>query len=166
MYALIVCFCFLKGSVTGKIFGSPNFDDGERVDTSPIASGSVDNGSIVTTGSGSRYFLSADKNMQSATNKAAAAKDTNSAKPSATIALTKARQAASRKAAKPAKKAPSGVPKIVKWRKNRDGSITGFISGSPNFGEGEKVTTSSIAAGSVESGEVVQTGSGSKYFLV
>jgi len=61
--------------------------------------------------------------------------------------------------------APRGVPTISRWRKNRDGSITGFISGSPNFSEGERITTSPIASGTPSSGEVVKTGSGSRYFL-
>jgi hypothetical protein len=55
---------------------------------------------------------------------------------------------------------------MVNWRKNGDGSISGFISGSPNFPEGERITTSPIASGTVKAGEVVKTGSGSKYFLV
>ena len=70
------------------------------------------------------------------------------------------------KRAPPPKKAPKGVPSIARWKKNRDGSITGFISGSPNFTEGERITTSPIVKGSLNAGEVVQTGSGSKYFLV
>lgn len=65
-----------------------------------------------------------------------------------------------------AKKAPAGVPSIVKWKKNRDGSVTGFISGSPAFDEGEKITTSPITKGDISSGQTVQTGSGSRYFLV
>jgi len=67
---------------------------------------------------------------------------------------------------KAASKAPRGVPSLVNWRQNRDGSITGFISGSPNFDEGERITTSEIASGTIGDGELVQTGSGSKYFLV
>jgi len=61
---------------------------------------------------------------------------------------------------------PPGVPKMAKWRKNRDGSVTGFISGSRNFDEGEKITTSPIVKGDIANGSLVQTGSGSKYFLV
>ncbi|GKY91279.1 hypothetical protein MPSEU_000100400 [Mayamaea pseudoterrestris] len=62
-------------------------------------------------------------------------------------------------------KAPFGMPTLSKWRKNFDGSITGVISGSSNFGDGEKVTTSAIANGTIAAGEVVRTASGSKYFL-
>ena len=60
-------------------------------------------------------------------------------------------------------KAPRGVPVISKWRENRDGSISGFISGSPAFDDGDAVTTSPIVKGSVGAGSVVQTGSGSRW---
>jgi hypothetical protein len=63
------------------------------------------------------------------------------------------------------KSAPKGVPTIRRWRKNQNGTITGRIYGSPNFTDGEQVTTSPIAQGSLEKGEVVRTGSGSRYFL-
>lgn len=63
------------------------------------------------------------------------------------------------------KRAPSGVPTLSKWRKNFDGSISGNITGSRNFGQGERITTSTISSGTIASGEVVQTKSGSKYFL-
>ncbi len=61
--------------------------------------------------------------------------------------------------------APSGVPTISGWRLTGDGSISGRISGSPNFRDGEQVTTSQIVQGRIESGSVVKTGSGSRYFL-
>ena len=61
--------------------------------------------------------------------------------------------------------APKGVPTIAGWKLNRDGSISGRISGSPNFRDGEQVTTNPIAQGRVESGSTVKTGSGSRYFL-
>jgi hypothetical protein len=64
------------------------------------------------------------------------------------------------------KTAPSGVPSLSRWKENADGSVTGTITGSKSFRDGEKVTTSAIAKGSVAAGEVVVTGSGSKYFLV
>jgi hypothetical protein len=63
------------------------------------------------------------------------------------------------------KKAPPGVPAITRWRQNDDGSVTGLISGSLNFRSGERVTTSPISSGKVQAGEVVRTGSGSRYFL-
>lgn len=79
-----------------------------------------------------------------------------------------AKKAATAKKVAPAPPAapPAGVPKIVNWKKGFDGSITGFISGSPKFKEGEKVTTSPITKGTIASGQVVTTGSGSRYFLV
>ncbi len=79
-----------------------------------------------------------------------------------------AKKAAPAKKVAPAPPAapPAGVPKIVNWKKGFDGSITGFISGSPKFKEGEKVTTSPITKGTIASGQVVTTGSGSRYFLV
>jgi membrane-bound lytic murein transglycosylase len=61
--------------------------------------------------------------------------------------------------------APNGVPTISGWKLNGDGSISGRISGSPNFKSGELITTSQIQKGRIESGEVVQTGSGSRYYL-
>ena len=61
-----------------------------------------------------------------------------------------------------AKPAPRGVPTISKWRENRDGSISGFISGSAAFVDGDAITTSAIAKGEVVGGNVVQTGSGSR----
>jgi len=62
--------------------------------------------------------------------------------------------------------APAGVPVISGWKKNGNGSISGTITGSSNFKEGERVTTSKLAAGQVPaSGKVVSTASGSKYFL-
>ena len=59
-------------------------------------------------------------------------------------------------------KAPRGVPVISKWRENRDGSVSGFISGSPSFEDGDAVTTSPIVGGGLVSGSVVRTGSGSR----
>lgn len=169
----------------------------------------------MTTGSGSRYYLSADTKIV-AQAKQTALRDLAAAKPRSTINLTRQRQERDRKAAeevlskarpqstislfglfggdggsstassatpppRPAAKktppkrkkkvmqrkktAPRGVPTISRWRKNRDGSITGFITGSPNFSEGERITTSAISGGTPSSGEVVRTGSGSRYFL-
>jgi len=46
------------GGISGRIFGSRNFSEGEKVETSPISKGEIQNGMVVTTESGSRYFLS------------------------------------------------------------------------------------------------------------
>jgi hypothetical protein len=63
------------------------------------------------------------------------------------------------------KTAPMGVPKLTRWRQNSDGTITGLVSGSRGFEEGQRITTSPIASGTIAAGEVVKTGSGSRYFL-
>jgi hypothetical protein len=202
------------GGVSGRIYNSRSFSDGDFIETSPIMKGSIQDGSVVATSSGSRYFLSS----QPAVNKAtvlSAIQDIAGAQPGATITLTRERKAREAKAAveaiekakprstfslfglgfggddtndlpsptpSPAKKAtptkstttpasvsaataPRGVPTLSKWKKNFDGSITGFISGSSSFTDGEKVTTSPIKNGKVGKSEVVTTGSGSKYFL-
>jgi len=65
---------------------------------------------------------------------------------------------------KAAAKAPKGVPTIRRWRQNKDGSIVGSITGSPNYKDGEVVTTSPITGDAV-GGTVVQTASRSRYFL-
>ena len=46
------------GGILGLIYGSPNADDGDYIETSPIVKGVIDNCSVVSTQSGSRYFLS------------------------------------------------------------------------------------------------------------
>merc|ERR1712238_295249 len=61
-------------------------------------------------------------------------------------------------------KAPRGVPTISSWKQMRDGAIEGVISGSPNFNDGETLTTSPITSDAV-GGCVVQTSSGSRYYL-
>lgn len=199
------------GGITGKIYGSPNFDDGDRVETTKIESGTIANGQVVKTGSGSRYFLSDTPPKINQVDRDAA-KSLLGAIPGATITLTKQQREKNAKAAetqlkaasssqtfslfglggqsessappvapkaKPSpqkkaasasstasvKKAPRGVPTLNRWKKNRDGSITGLITGSSSFADGERVTTSPIASGTTASGEVVQTGSGSRYFL-
>ncbi len=57
--------------------------------------------------------------------------------------------------------APRGVPVISKWKQARDGSITGVISGSSAFSDGDPVTTSPIK-GKAVGGTVVSTKSGSR----
>ncbi len=193
------------GGISGRIYGSSNFVEGERIETSVIVTGTIDNGYVVKTDSGSRYFLSKEKpTTKSATpDNAGTIQTLLSALPGATITLTKSAQeklsaqkeaAAKKKAenavAKPrptfslfgslvpatdvsstgatkvtSKVAPRGVPTIQRWRKNRDGSVTGIVYGSSSFSDGEQVTTSPIAIGTIAAGELVRTGSGSKYFL-
>lgn len=57
--------------------------------------------------------------------------------------------------------APRGVPTISGWSQNRNGSITGRISGGSGFKDGERVTTSPIG-GKAIGGAIVQTSSGSR----
>jgi len=202
------------GGVSGLIYGSPSFNDGEVVETSSIVKGKIENGSVVSTKSKSRYFLSAETTVKKS-NIMAAFKDLAGAAPGATITLTKERKEKEAKASikaiekaqpgatfslfglgfgsadeglsspQPSPKAvanknvgkkkkkkiplnvvaPEGVPTVSKWNQNRDGTITGIISGSINFDEGERVTTSAISKGKIAQNEVVTTGSGSRYFL-
>jgi hypothetical protein len=58
--------------------------------------------------------------------------------------------------------ARNGVPTLSKWRQNGDGSISGTISGSPAFREGEFITTSPVSGNAV-GGTYVNTTSGSRY---
>ena len=81
------------------------------------------------------------------------------------VAPAPAPQVTKKKPAAAKKQAPRGVPTINGWKLNGDGTISGTITGSPNFRDGERVTTSQIANGRIESGSVVKTGSGSQYFL-
>jgi hypothetical protein len=65
----------------------------------------------------------------------------------------------------PSRRAPTGVPTVTRWRQNADQTITGLVQGSRNFDDGSRITTSPITSGTIASGEVVRTGSGSRYFL-
>ena len=41
----------LTGGISGLLFGSPNAEDGDYIETSPILTGSIENGFVVTTSS-------------------------------------------------------------------------------------------------------------------
>eukprot|EP00536_Pseudo-nitzschia_multiseries_P003258 jgi/Psemu1/322938/estExt_fgenesh1_pg.C_480041 len=57
----IKCWEFRKGAgIVGLIYGSPDADDGDYIETSPIVDGEIENYSVVYTQSGSCYFLSGD----------------------------------------------------------------------------------------------------------
>eukprot|EP00523_Entomoneis_sp_CCMP467_P000326 CAMPEP_0168746372 /NCGR_PEP_ID=MMETSP0724-20121128/15114_1 /TAXON_ID=265536 /ORGANISM="Amphiprora sp., Strain CCMP467" /LENGTH=952 /DNA_ID=CAMNT_0008794143 /DNA_START=161 /DNA_END=3019 /DNA_ORIENTATION=- len=88
------------------------------------------------------------------------------AEPAARKSIPIVKKAAKKAVKKAAKKVavPAGVPVLSRWKQNADGSITGFISKSPNFRDNTKITTSPIR-GKPGSAAVVQTGSGSKYYL-
>mmetsp|Transcript_25185 Transcript_25185/g.30431 ORF Transcript_25185/g.30431 Transcript_25185/m.30431 type:complete len:981 (+) Transcript_25185:49-2991(+) len=62
-------------------------------------------------------------------------------------------------------RAPRGVASLCKWKRNRDGSITGYVSNSKHFSNGELITTSPLLNKNVKGGNIVRTASGSKYFL-
>ena len=59
---------------------------------------------------------------------------------------------------------PTGVPVLSMWRKNSDGSISGLISGSPAYADGDAISTSPLK-GEAISGSVVTTQSGSRYVM-
>jgi hypothetical protein len=69
------------------------------------------------------------------------------------------------KASPVVKKAPLGIPTLRRWRKNSDSTISGLVFGSRAFDNNARITTSPITKGAIASGEVVRTGSGSRYFL-
>lgn len=62
-------------------------------------------------------------------------------------------------------RAPEGVPSIRNWKVREDGGISGLIYGSMNAQDGDYIETSTIAKGEIDNGHVVQTSSGSRYFL-
>jgi hypothetical protein len=69
------------------------------------------------------------------------------------------------KKAAPIKAAPKDtIPVLSRWTQNDDGSITGFVSNSPNFRDNTKITTSPVRKG-VKEAQLVKTGSGSQYRL-
>lgn len=57
---------------------------------------------------------------------------------------------------------PKGVPILTKWRQNSDGSITGTISQSSSFRDGESITTSPLKTKEPLSNSLVVTLSGSR----
>ena len=48
------------GGIIGLIYDSPDANDGDCIETSPIVDGEIEDDSVVSTRSGSRYFLSGD----------------------------------------------------------------------------------------------------------
>lgn len=166
------------------VTGSSAFKDGESITTS-IIKGQISENSVVQTVSGSKYFLMPkESSLLSKLSPAAKAPSPMSEKSQtvlkeanrgATISLgflkfgsddnkedtSAAATSRSKTMPKILKKAPIGVPKISKWRQNRDGSVSGIIYGSMAFKDGEPVTTSPITSNAVD-GALVQTTSGSK----
>jgi hypothetical protein len=69
------------------------------------------------------------------------------------------------KSAAAATPATKPIPRLARWQQNVDGSITGFISGTSQYRRDEQITTSPVKLGRIASGNVVRTGSGSRYYL-
>lgn len=111
----------------------------------------------------------ADKMRRQAEEKRAAEVRLQRAKPGATISLGffgmggQQDDKGDDKSVQPASLAPKGVPTMTKWKQNRDGSVTGLISGSSAFTNGESITTSPITTKEPSAGSVVTTDSGSRY---
>ena len=62
------------------------------------------------------------------------------------------------------KKVPVDIPSVVRFKQNKDGSITGIVKNSKNFRNGTEITTSPVKRGA-KIGDIVTTSSGSKYKL-
>lgn len=190
-----------QGGISGQIYGSLNANDGDYIETSPIAEGITENGYVVQTVSGSRYFLSPDKEVKTNYVFDAFNKYITMPRPGGTITIPKekVKEKKTDEQVEKAldilaegsprstfslldlglgfgkadlgsffgggKKAPKGVPKLSRWKTNKDGTITGIITGSPYIDDGEYITTSPIAGGEKKRGKTVTTQSGSKYFL-
>ena len=195
------------GSIIGLIYGSPYADDGDYVETSPIVQGEIDNFSVVSTLSGSRYFLSGDppedsldtlSNFQNEPmpnrRTITLPKISLPKSPRRTFSLfdlfgdkdeptTTSSSSNNNSNSRPTnynmredppwplpppsldKVPPEGTPSLTGCVFNNDGSITGYIFGSPKIGDGVLITTSPIVAGEREQFETVTTASGSLYFL-
>jgi len=85
-------------------------------------------------------------------------------KPAQSVQKQAAVKSAPAKKAAPIKPKP-GIPVLKNWSQNKDGSISGKVSNSKNFRNGERITTSPVR-GKVEVGAIVITASGSKYQLM
>ena len=161
------------GGIEGRIFDSDDYRDNSKIATSPIR-GAARAGGVVTTGSGSKYQLGEEKVKK--VKKASGGNDSGgggglfakafaNAPTSGTQEIKSPAKASITKRSSAPKKAPRGVPRIIDWKVNGEGGISGRIVGSADFFDGETVSTSPIAKGTIDEGEVVTTGSGSKYFL-
>ena len=56
------------------------------------------------------------------------------------------------------------IPEIREWKRNADGSVTGFVFNSRNFKDGTRVTTSPVPI-ATRTGSLVNTDSGTQYRL-
>ena len=202
------------GGISGLIYGSVNAEDGDYIETSVIVYGTFENGNVVETSSGSRYFLSDETADNTATNILNAFKNFSSGnRRKGTITINKDNSINDQRKQRrqkesvleilekgpprstfslfdlfganadspsnqkdstpplppppppPEKAPPRGVPTLSGWKVNDDNTITGYVFGSPKIGDGNLITTSSIARGERKQYEIVATISGSLYFL-
>ena len=183
------------GGIIGLIYNSPYANDGDYIETSPIVEGDIANDSVVATESGSQYFLSGDTPKDSADNLASFASELFSGRGTITLPkkdrnerstislFNKPRGKRStfslfdlfddKKDSPPQplppptpdKIPPEGTPILTGCTFNDNGTITGYIFGSPKIEDGLLVTTSKIVQGTKEQFETVATASGSIYYL-
>ncbi len=57
---------------------------------------------------------------------------------------------------------PAAIPTITSWKKNPDGSVTGFVYGSQYYLDGDDITTSPLTT-NAKGDTIVTTSSGSRY---
>ena len=126
-------------SLSGKIRGSRNFPDNAIVGTSALTTSFPFAGTIASTESGSRYYLDL-----------AATDSTNSAGQTTTKNEQEQR-----------------LPEIRNWTQRDDGSIAGQVYNSKTgAANGDFIVTSPIVnQGDVTEGGIVETASGSRYYL-
>ena len=186
------------GGIIGLIYNSPYADDGDYIETSPIVDGDIDNFSVVSTESGSRYFLSEEVPEDSLETISAFSDEIISDRSTITLPkrstfslFDKARKQRSTFSLfdlfdgkpnndvtylrdgppkplpppTPDKIPPEGTPILTGCVFNDDGSITGYVFGSPKIDNGVMITTSPIVYGEREQFETVCTTSGSLYYL-
>ena len=193
------------GGIIGLIYDSPYADDGDYVETSPIVEGPIDNFSVVSTLSGTRYFLSGDPPedfLDTLENFKDEAIPTRTRQGTITLSPPPQQRQQQQQAPRstfslfnlfdgggddettnnsrrtylhgppqplpppsPDKVPPAGTPALTGCVFNNDGTITGYVFGSPNVGDGVLITTSPIVDGERKPFETVRTASGSLYYL-
>lgn len=194
-----------NGGIIGLIYDSPYADDGDYVETSPIIEGAIDNFSVVSTLSGTRYFLSGDppedsldtlenfkdERIPNRTRQGTITlspppqqrQQQQQQSPRSTFSLFNLFDGGGGETTNnnmrtylhgppqplpppsPDKVPPEGTPALTGCVFNNDGTITGYVFGSPNVGDGVLITTSPIVGGERKPFETVRTASGSLYFL-
>ena len=156
-------------SITGFVSNSDDFEENERITTSPIVDPAA-GGSVVRTASGSRYFLADDAKSTGGNPFGAFGKKPAKTAPAPPVAEVQRSTGGNLFGAfgkKPKEAAgPPGVPTLSKWEENDDGSITGRVNNSDSFDKNELINTSPLRKNSrPRKGAIVVTGSGSQYYL-